>query len=888
MKKLATIAIGVFVSWTSFSQDRLDSIFVAGSAPLVDVIRDVEEKHKVQFFFLEKWLLPYHVPATPAGENLRTVLEQTLAESAITFRAINRYQVIFYKNAQWEEQRQNLLSRVRQYSMVVDKVILGESQAPQPMHPYRVTGRVLTDEKKPVAGASLEWNKNSLVTDSLGAFRLTLSPGSHVLMISHVNHHPKLLEIEVYRDSPLTVELEDKPVLLQEVVIQDQPLTQRPVGQTTIRVSELTRLPVFLGEQDIVRQVQAQPGVTTVGEISSGFHARGGSVDQNLVLLDGVPIYNTSHALGFFGAFQAQAINSASFYKGFIPAPLGGRLSSVLNVTSREGDYENWTGTVGAGIISSFASINGPLKEGRSSLQLAARKTYSNWMLDALKSNYVNLSQGYVDFYDGNVKLTQKLRKNQKLTLSAYASNDKFRVFNDTVMQWQNRAGSLRYDFSRGRWQASALAGASEYNFTLTDTELIEAYKLSYHLLNPVLKLDAVREGAHRFSMGVQSNLFHLAPGEIIAGEFSRVSSAKMSREKAIEPAFYFSDEFEWKRLNVEAGIRYAAYAILGPETVYLYQEGQPKSVQTVVDSTRYAVNKIGKFFNGLEPRIAVSYRLSPGSTTKASYSRSYQFIHLVTNTTVPTPVDVWQLSDVYFKPQVGDQFSLGYFQKLEDQPFEFSLEGFAREMKNTLDFKDGGSLLLNNNLETALLAGRARAYGAELSLSKTSGRLMGVVNYTFSRSERKVNGAFEEETINRGNWYPANFDQPHVVNMSWRYGISRRHFFSGNFVYHTGRPFSTPTAFFTIDGVPVTDFSERNNARLGDYHRLDIAFIIEGNHKKKKLGDGTIIFSFFNVYSRKNPYSVFFRTDELGRLKPYQLSVVGSIIPSLTYQIKL
>jgi hypothetical protein len=884
----------LLIADSGFSQGKLDSIKVnvTQEQPLLDVLKAIEQQKALQFFYIEKWLAPIRVPIEFHGQSLSSVFKKSFEGTPISFVLINETQVIFLKDETFERARQQAINDARQRQKTVKKIVIGNPQRPAPGRSYRVEGTFINENDLPVNGVSLliDQTGNGTLTDQSGKFGISLTPGEHFITISHVNYQPVVIDLEMYGNGTMNLTLADNPVFLDDVVVTGQAIADRPVGQTILKVAELKRAPTFLGEVDIVKQVQQEAGVTTVGEITTGFNVRGGSVDQNLVLLDGVPVYNTAHALGFFSAFHSDAIGSLSFYKAGIPATYGGRTSSVLNVIGKTGNKQQWRYKAGIGMISSYALAEGPIRKDTSSLLFSFRTTYSNWMLRAIQSNYVDLQNSSAKFFDGNFKYTSRIRKNSNVTVSGYISQDAFRLVNDTTFQWRNIAVSARYDTQLpDNWFANITAGVGHYQFGLKDDEPNQAFEMNYSLLNPIMKVDFAHEGNHKINVGLQGNFYQFKPGYLEPGQSSELKSITIPDENAWELGLYLSDEFTIKeRLTVEAGLRYVLYLRTGPGVTREYEAGKPRLNQHVIDSTTYLAGELMNNYHGPEPRLGVRYSLSKRSTIKLGFHRLYQFMHLVTNTAAPTPVDIWQLSNTYFKPQVAHQVSLGYFWGDRETKYDFSIDGFAKQIDNTLDYKDGASLILNQRLETALLTGVTKSYGIEFSVTKKTGRWVGSGNYTYSRSLRQVKTLFESEQVNEGDWYPSNYDQPHVLNVTWRYNISRRYFFSGNFVYHTGRPISMPSAFYTVNGVPISDFSERNGFRLKDYHRMDLAFIAEGNHKRKKIWDGTWTLSFYNVYARKNPYSIFFQQDANGRLKPYQLSLIGAVIPSLSYSIKI
>jgi hypothetical protein len=470
-------------------------------------------------------------------------------------------------------------------------------------------------------------------------------------------------------------------------------------------------------------------------------------------------------------------------------------------------------------------------------------------------------------------------------------SSDKFQLANDTINGWNNIALSLRYDHTVSPtlfYSAGVYLG--NYSFSVEQEEPDRAFRLDYGVLYPGLRIDFNKNNPlHKLSFGFQSIYYQFKPGELKPTSAESTATAlKMSNENSLESAIYFSDSFNWRdNINIELGLRLSMYNRFGPGIKYLYQSGAPKEPSTVVDSVQYGSGELMKTYIGPEPRAAIRYELSKNSSMKLGYNRMYQYIHLISNTAVITPIDIWQSSNHYFKPQRADQISLGYFTMQTRHNLEMSAEVYYKWLDNLLDFRDGANLILNNKLETALLPGTGRSYGIELTLSKKTGLLTGEINYTISRSLRRVDSKYDLDKINEGNEYPANADIPHSLNFNWRYQLARKAFLTGSFVYHTGRPVSVTIGGYEVDYSSITDFSGRNNFRVSDYHRLDLALVVEGSNRKKKLGQSVWTLSLYNVYARKNPYSVFFVDNGYHRLESYQLSLIGTIVPSITYGYK-
>jgi hypothetical protein len=616
---------------------------------------------------------------------------------------------------------------------------------------------------------------------------------------------------------------------------------------------------------------------------------RGGGADQNLILYDGMQVFNNSHVFGFFSAFNSDVIERASFYKSGVPAEYGGRVSSVLSIDSKGGDFKRWNVSGGAGIVSSNLSVGGPIIKDKTSFVLSARSSYSDWLIKTI--NYQNINKSSVSFYDLSAKIVHKFNEQNKLSLSAYTSKDHFGLPNDTTFEWRNNLVSLRYDATfSGRSYASLMVGYGQYAYQVSYSKPNFAYQLDYRISYPTLRADYYYQiSKHKLHTGLNSSYYTISPGTIkpTTASSNRVAQT-IPNNQSLESAWFINDEIDVsEKLHFDVGVRIPIFISLGQADVYVYQPGVSRSNDSIIDTLHFSAGSPIKTFSGVEPRVSLRYSLTPLSSVKAGYNRIYQYLHLISNSVAITPIDIWQPSNYYFHPQQGDQYSIGYFKQIREKKFDFSIEGFYKEINKILDFKDGADIVLNPNLETALLNGKGQSYGVEVSINKPSGRLTGGINYSYIRSLRRVTSPFANESINSGSWYPSNYDQPNVFNLNWKYNLSRRFAFTGNFTYRTGRPITIPTSYTIVDNVPIVNYSDRNEYRLPDYHRLDLALVIEGNHRRKKLWDGTWTISFYNVYARKNAYSVFYKKNENGLQQPYQISIIGTILPSISYHFK-
>ena len=882
-----------FLSWAASAQGVLDYRLEpsASGKKLAVVLATVERHEGARFFFRAEWLEPYVIEESQIGVPLGQVLESFFSGTDLSIIAMHPNEVVIVKDfTQLELRREAIATATRQHKKIIPYQFgtPGTSKKGQKV----VVSGLLVDAKSkdPLGRANIVVSDEPGVftTDEAGRFRFQLKPGPHVLTFAYLDHEDKVIDLLAYQDGVLNLDMDEVPILLDEVVIQDREareITTSRIGQIQLPISELKRAPAMLGEVDLIKQVQTLPGVTTAGEAAAGFNVRGGSVDQNLVLYDGMPVYNSSHVFGFFSAFNPEAIRDVSFYRGGIPPEFGGRASSVLDIKSKDGSYQKWNGNAGIGMITSNLMINGPLQKDKTSVAASFRSTYSNWLIHSVHTDYADLRNSNVSFYDGTLKLTHLISDRTKLSLTGYSSKDAFRLVGDTTFQWNNLQASAKLDHQfSSKLGSEFVAGVSKYGYRVVNSDYLTASVLTYQITTAVAKAGFYYQlDRHKLNFGWQLQHYQFEPGSFQPN--SAGSNAKpltLAKQYSIESAFYGADSWSFDdSFFVDGGLRLPLFTSFGPAAINAYKPGMPRDLANVTDTLRFKSWQPIKTYVGVEPRLSLRWTASPTSSVKLGYQRVYQFLHLISNTTAITPVDIWQPSGYYFKPQKADQISLGYFKELRMRKYSASAEAFYKTINNILDFKDGAQLILNQHLETDLLQGKAWSYGIETSITKNTGRITGTLNYTFSRSFRQVAG------VNNGSAYPSNFDQPHIVNLAWKYNLSRRYYFTGNFTYHTGRPVTIPVSAFPYENLTVAYFSGRNQFRIPDYHRLDIAFVFEGNNRRKKRGESTWVLSIYNVYGRKNAYSVFFRSNGNGIPQPYQLSILGSALPSISYNFK-
>ncbi len=630
MVRTLLVVFFIFTSATIFAQTVLDvkSQNIKPGQSLLSFLKQFEQANKVKFFYIDEWLEPFRMRSELEGMTLRETLTSLLRNSDVGFEFMFGYAVIFFRDPAHESEREALIKEAVAERRPIDLVVIGDRKEFIPGNPVVLTGLVRDEEKQaPLAGATVYINEldRATTTNATGQYHMNLAGGEYVVSYRFVNRQEKLVNLAIYKDGQVNVDLSEIPITLEEVLISDQRIANARIGETTIRMLEIKRAPAFMGQVDVIKQIQTQPGVTTVSEGTSGFNVRGGGVDQNLVLYDGVPIFNTAHALGFFAAFNADAINEVTFYKGGIPAEFGGRVSSVMNIRTNDGNYEKWTGTGGIGLVSSNVTVGGPVKRDTSSLMVSFRSSYSDWMLNLLKTRYQGIRNGSVFFYDGSAKYCHKIDNRSKLTFSTYTSQDRFSLATDTTNQWQNIVAAMRYDHSVTKnlfYNAGLYFGS--YSYRVKDQDPVKAFNLNYKITYPSLKIDFNYTGARNSqSFGFHSTYYVFNPGSLKpASEESFVAQTVMPTEKAIESALYGSDVFNWnEKLQIEAGLRLSVFNRLGPGTVYHYQPGVPKEPHNITDSTRYGAGQIMKTYFGPEPRLSVRYTLDPQSVSiRTSY----------------------------------------------------------------------------------------------------------------------------------------------------------------------------------------------------------------------------------------------------------------------------
>jgi hypothetical protein len=740
-------------------------------------------------------------------------------------------------------------------------------------------------------------------TDNDGNYSIKVPAGQRILVVRYVGYVPFRTTLRLNRDTRYDVRLPSVSSQLEEVIVTskgyDRNIRQPLLGVSQINIATLKRMPAALGEVDILRSLQMLPGVTSVGEAANGLNIRGGTTDQNLILLDDTPIFNPTHMFGLFSVFPPDAVSGLDLYKGNVPARYGGRAASVLDISLKNPDLEQTRFTGGISLVANRLTLETPLVKGKLGLMVSGRGAFNDFLLRLVSPRLDNIR---AKFGDGTTKLFWRVNDRNTVTAMGYLSYDLFQTnllgslanVNSVATKYKHQTanGMVRWfhAFSpRLNLQTTALVARYVPSILSIEDSTNNIVELRQSLLQRQVKSNLNYQlDNQKIELGLSSTHYELNPGELLPNQSPAVQYRRTPPERGLELAIHLEDEISLsEQLAVSAGLRYSHFQNLGPSVVRRYSTGEVVDVTTVVDSVRYGAGKVTAQYGGFEPRLGLRYALSENASVKAGYNLMRQYLQVVSNTTTPLPTSRWKTSDAHIKPQVSQLWSAGYFQNSKSNIFELSAEVYYRSTDQVLDYKPGANFLLESYPETSLLAGRSRAYGLEVMLTRKKGELTGWVNYTFARTlNQVVAGADFRQQINGGDWYRANYDRPHSFNASLNINQGRHHSFSFNIAYSTGRPYTAPEGFIRYQDRTYPFYNQRNMHRLPDYHRLDFAWNIYNPGLKNRRWQGHWTFTVYNLYGRKNAYSIYYRTEGQAS-NPYRLAIFAAPIPSLTYNVK-
>lgn len=749
---------------------------------------------------------------------------------------------------------------------------------------YTISGYVKDQSGEELIGATIyiPQLKTGSVTNVYGFYSITIPEGNYQLDYSYIGYKTETKEINLNKDISLPVSLSEDTKSIEEVIVtaerKNDNVVRTEMSTVKLQAKEIKKIPALMGEVDIIKAIQLMPGIQSTGEGFSGFNVRGGSPDQNLILFDEATVYNASHLMGFFSVFNNDAIKDLKIYKGDIPAEYGGRLSSLLDIRMKEGNQKKLEATGGIGTISSRLTLEGPIIEDKWSVLVAGRRTYADLFLLFSQDEAIRSNKLY--FYDLNLKTNYRINDKNRIFVSGYFGRDVFKFGDLYGFDWGNLTFTARWNhlFSDQLFSNFSVI-YSDYDYKMESGQGNNGFKWTSNLKDIKIKGDLTYYPNTRNTIkyGIEAIYHHFNPGFArgTGSESAMYNSLKMPESNALEYAAYISNEHKiTPKLTLNYGIRGSVFQNMGESTVYNFDENYEK-----IDSTTYKQWEIYNTFYGLEPRLNINYTINQRSSVKASYSRTKQYLHLASNSTAGSPLDVWLPSSPNIEPQLANQVAVGYFRNWLDDMLETSIEFYYKDMDNQIDFKDHADLMLNPELEGEFRIGDAWSYGMELLIRKQEGRFTGWISYTLSKAERKF------PDINKGKVYVSVYDKPHNISVVGMYELSPRWNVSATWVYATGAPVTFPSGKYTYENVAVPIYTERNGYRMPDYHRMDLSITLKSKPKPNKRFNSDLNLSIYNVYNRHNAWMIYFGEDEDNPdITIAEKVYVFPIIPSLTW----
>jgi hypothetical protein len=718
------------------------------------------------------------------------------------------------------------------------------------------------------------------VTNAYGFYSLTMPSATAEIAVRYLGYDEYTQKIDSAVNQTVNVQLVPSSKQLKEVEIKatktDENITKAEMGTVKLDIRQLEKIPVIFGEKDLLKTIQLLPGVQPAAEGSSGFYVRGGSNDQNLILLDEAPVYNASHLLGFFSTFNNDAIKDAVLYKGNMPAEYGGRVASVLDVKMKEGNSKNYAISGGIGLISSRLNVEGPIVKDKGSFIVTGRRTYGDLFLKLSKDEQLRNTQLY--FYDINAKANYRIGEKDRIFISGYFGRDKFQFRDRFGIIYGNATATARWNhiFSDKLFSnTSFIFNNFDYTIKIGSTNNSIDIKSVVRDLSLKEDLDYYINAKNKLKFGFLTTFHTMVPGQVKSEDTSRLNSFAFTKNYGWENAIYLQHDVTlWNVLNINYGARLSVFSQTGPGKSYVY------NTNGSVDTTTLALGKFGKTYVNPEPRVSISYNFYKNMSFKTAYARNTQYVHQLSNTTASSPTDRWVITTNNIKPQISDQVSAGYFLNFYKDMFEVSIEGYYKWMQNQIDYKNGAQLIANELVEKELAYGVGRAYGLEVFFKKRSGKFTGWVSYTLSRSERKING------VNNNEWFASRYDRTHDFSIVLMYDITPRINVSATWVYYTGLATTYPNGKYIVNNGWVPYYGQRNGDRFPDYHRLDIGatFVL----KKRKNYEHDLNISVYNLYARKNAYTIGFVVDDNPDQPAYaEKTYLFRIVPSITYNFK-
>ena len=872
----------------------------------VEIIKSIENQFNVKFFYNEEWLKDIKLLDNYNNQNLDILLSKLFENTEIEYYQHQKEYIILTKGEELiqKELKESAIyddievvygdeteDEIKEKLKAEEKKIIILGSPGGKMNRVILTGNVseiFSGQNIPGVAVFIDDGKVGTSTNKDGDYTLVMDKGYHVVHYQHVAMEPAKRLIEIYSGGTINVKLLQKTTQLEEIRIlgEDEKKERSVVGFEMLKTKELEELPTFLGEVDIIKQSLLLPGIQSVGEADMSFSVRGGKGDQNLVLIEGMNTYSYSHFFGFFPNVNPNTLNKVNLYKASMPIQFGNRISSVYDVSLKSGDYKNLTVDGSVSPVTGNIAISGPVIKDKLTYSISGRTTYSDYVFDQIDLNQFNGSAA--SFYDFQAKLNYKIGSKSSLSLFYYQSYDDFNLHEDSLYKFSNIIASLNWKYLLNeKTTLSTIIGVTSYKSTINNTAVKDMESQKQQTISDFKFNTSVSKELNvdnNINAGVEVVYQQLSPWSFNKlYSSSNINPININKQKALTNSLYIEDIYSYSSdLSFNVGLRYMTYFLFGESDQYIYEDDKI-SDKFIMDTIHYANNELVNFNHGLDIRLSASYNLGFNQKVNISYSRNNQFIHLMTNSQGVTPNDSWQLSNEYIKPQIGNQISAAYNVDFLKNKYFISIDFYYKKTKNNKDFIDGSEFEYNSHPETEIVQGEGKSYGVEVLLKKNTGRLSGFISYTYSRSFIKSESNIDEKVVNNGEYYPASNDKPHNVSTVINFKPTRRLTLSNVLNFSSGAPITIPIAKLYLGDSYTVIYSDRNEYRVPNYFRWDASLTYKGSLKKKRV-KSTWTFSILNITGKKNPYSIFYKTNN-EKIQGYKLSIIGEPIPTLTYK---
>lgn len=888
-----------------------------------ELVKKVESENKVRFYYNSDSIPNVQIDVKNDSIQLEQMLKETFSDYGVIISKDNSGNFFLFKEFSLQPCVNNIFVKspdpdeksivknsdisktddiageyLKTYQeFIAENLIIGKKVQSNKNEKVNVSGIITNaDDTTPIPQARLfipEINRN-FITNFSGFYEMELLPGNYTLILSSLGMLEKSVKLTIHSSGVANIQMQVKSIMLDEAVVtgtRNENISATTMGFERMTQKAIKELPVVLGEKDVVKIVLLLPGVQSVGEISSGFNVRGSPSDQNMFYINDLPIYNSSHLFGLFTTFNSDAIGEFKFYKNSIPIEYGGQLSSIFDIDVKKGNNKNFSAIAGIGPTSARVMVEGPLGKDKSSYVVSLRSSYSNWLLNQVDN--LDVQNSAASFQDGLMDFSLQLNKTNKLGLFFYGSHDYADLAFGIENEYSNLGTDLKWTHTFSDKLNSELNFAkSRYAYKEANSEVeYLANTHSFDLNHNEIKLNfRYKAGAgHNLQLGINTKLIKLNFGDFLPlNDQSKVEPLTFESEQSLNNSIFAGDTWDISpRITLEAGLRGTLYSYLGPKTIYSYTENEPIVIDNIIDTTLYRKNEIINSYKNLDLTFSARFEIVRDFSIKASYGQLHQYTFMLSNTVSVSPITKWKLSDPHLKPMKGRQVSFGLYKNMWNNKIETSVEVYYKNVENLVEYKDGAEFVTNQVPETNIIQGDLDLYGIEFMVKKTMDKLTGWINYTYSSAEVTAFNPVTGEMNNQGFKYPANYDRPHAANLTLNYKLSKRLSVSTNVVYSTGRPITYPSSVYYLNDIKVIGFSRRNEYRLPDYFRSDLAINLEGNLKKYKFAHSSWSLSFYNLTGRRNPYAMVFQNVD-GEVKGYKISILGTVIPSLNYNLKL